>query len=57
MSRFESKKHSPAKVFAQFSSPGENEVANQAKTEPEGAFENKREIQMTETGEGQSSSR
>ena len=53
MSRFESKKHSPAQVFAQFTSSGENERANEGKTETkhEGAFENRREIQITETGE------
>lgn len=53
MNRFESKKHSPAQVFAQFTSSGENERANETKTEGkhEGAFENRREIQITETGE------
>lgn len=53
MSRFESKKHSPAQVFAQFTSSGENEGANEGKTEckHEGGFENRREIQITETGE------
>lgn len=53
MSRFESKKHNPAQVFAQFTSSGENERANEGKTETkhEGAFENRREIQITETGE------
>lgn len=53
MSRFESKTHNPAQVFAQFTSSGENEHANQGKTETkhEGAFENRREIQITETGE------
>lgn len=53
MSRFESKKHSPAQVFAQFTSSAENERANEGITESkhEGAFENRREIQITETGE------
>ena len=53
MNRFESKKHTPAQVFAQFTSAGENERANETKTEckHEGAFENRREIQITETGE------
>ena len=54
MSRLESKKYSPAQVFAQFTSAGENERANEGKlteTKHEGAFENRREIQVTETGE------
>jgi len=53
MSRFESKKHSPAQVFAQFTSSVENERANEGVPERkhEGAFENRREIQITETGE------
>ena len=53
MSRLESRKHSPAKVFAQFTSSGENEGENQAKTDckHEGASENRREIQISETGE------
>ena len=54
MSRFESKKYSPAQVFAQFTSAGENERANEGKlteSKHEGAFENRREIQITETGE------
>ena len=53
MSRFESKKHSPAQVFAQFTTSGEIEGVHEGKTESkhEGAFENRREIQITETGE------
>lgn len=53
MSRLESKKHSPAQVFAQFTSSGENEGPNGAKTEckHEGVCDNRREIQITESGE------
>jgi len=53
MSRFESKKHSPAQVFAQFTSSGEMEGVHEGKSEckHEGTFENSRQIQITETGE------
>jgi len=53
MSRFESKKHSPAQVFAQFTSSGEMEGDHGGKSEckHEGTFENSRQIQITEAGE------
>ena len=53
MSRLASKKHSPAQVFAQFTSPGENQDTSVSKTEckHEGASDNRREIQITESGE------
>lgn len=53
MSRLSSKKHSPAQVFAQFTSAGENQDTSVAKTEckHEEASNNRREIQITESGE------
>ncbi|XP_068755376.1 interleukin-1 receptor-associated kinase 1-binding protein 1 homolog [Montipora capricornis] len=53
MSRLESKKHSPAHVFAQFSSLRENEGGNGANNgcKHEGSPGNRREIQITESGE------
>ena len=55
MNRLESKKHSPAQVFAQFTSTSEREGIPGAKTnckhEGEYASDNRREIQITESGE------
>ena len=53
MSRLEPRKQSPAQVFAQFTSSGENEGTTGAKTEckHEVASDNRREIQITESGE------
>lgn len=53
MSRLEPRKHSPAKVFAEFTSMGENEGVNPEKMDSklEGTFDNRREIQIFETGE------
>ena len=53
MSRLESKKHSPAQVFAQFTSSAQNEGTTGAKSEckHDGASDNRREIQITESGE------
>jgi len=55
MNRLESKKHSPAQVFAQFTSASESEGIPGAKTnckhEGEYASDNRREIQITESGE------
>lgn len=53
MSRLQSTKHSPAQVFAQFTSLGENEGENDAKPEREhgGVSDNRRQIQLTESGE------
>ena len=55
MNRLESKKHSPAQVFAQFTSASESEGIPGAKTNckhsGEYASDNRREIQITESGE------
>ena len=55
MNRLESKKHSPAQVFAQFTSASESEGIPGArincKHEGEYASDNRREIQITESGE------
>lgn len=55
MNRLESKKHSPAQVFAQFTSASESEGIPGAKTnckhEGKYASDNRREIQITESGE------
>lgn len=53
MSRLEPRNHIPAKVFAQFTSMGENEgvIPKSKDSKLEGAFENRREIQISETGE------
>ena len=55
MNRLESKKHSPAQVFAQFTSTSEREGIPGAKTnckhEGEYPSDNRREIQITESGE------
>ena len=53
MNRLESKKHSPAQVFAQFTSASKIEGIPGAKTNHEGEYasDNRREIQITESGE------
>ena len=53
MNRLESKKHSPAQVFAQFTSGSKIEGVAAAKTNHEGEYasDNRREIQITESGE------
>lgn len=53
MSRLEPRKLSPTKVFAEFTSMGENEGVNPERMDSklEGAFDNRREIQIFETGE------
>ena len=55
MNRLESKKHSPAQVFAQFTSASESEGIPGAKTnckhKGKYASDNRREIQITESGE------